>query len=169
MEGLQKMVRWFLDANDSPNSHQNIIITFWPIYNVLWNLHANLFHGICMKSTKQQAKSMWKQLISFAQVIKFCKISSSRVGGNQGCRVGSPVIRLPLLEISIIRLQLRLRPDSDSKPTPTFSCISYLLKVIILFRWIHKPYLHFPGIRKLILKCKCTFISHFCKIRSSRS
>jgi len=24
--------------------------------------------------------------------------------------------------------------DSDSGPTPTFSCISYLLKVIILFR-----------------------------------
>jgi len=36
-------------------------------------------------------------------------------------------------------------------PTPTSSCISYILKVIILFGWIHKPYLHFPGIRKLIL------------------
>jgi len=60
--------------------------------------------------------------------------------------------------------------NSDSGPTPTFSCISYLLKVMILFRWIHKPYLHFPGIRKLILnRCKCTFISHFCEIRSSRS
>jgi len=34
MEGLQKVVRWFLDADDSPNSLQNIIITFWPIYNV---------------------------------------------------------------------------------------------------------------------------------------
>ena len=32
---------------------------------------------------------------------------------NQGCGVGSPVIRLRLLEISIIRLQLRLRTDSD--------------------------------------------------------
>jgi len=30
MEGLQKVVRWFLDANDNPNSHQNIIITFSP-------------------------------------------------------------------------------------------------------------------------------------------
>jgi len=27
MEGLQKVVNWFLDANDNPNSHQNIIIT----------------------------------------------------------------------------------------------------------------------------------------------
>jgi len=55
-------------------------------------------------------------------------------------------------------------------PTPTFSCISYLLNVIILFRWIHKPYLHSPGIRKLVLnRCKCTIISHSCKIRSSRS
>ena len=35
--------------------------------------------------------------------------------GNQGCGVGSPVIRLRLLAISIIRLrlQLRLRTDSD--------------------------------------------------------
>jgi len=31
-------------------------------------------------------------------------------------------------------------------------------------------YLHFPGIRKLVSnRCKCAFISHFCKIRSSRS
>ena len=60
--------------------------------------------------------------------------------------------------------------NSDSGPTPTFSCISYLLKEIILVRWIHKPYLHFPGIRKLVLnRCKCTFITHFCKMRSSRS
>jgi len=70
MEDLQKVVRWFLDADDSPNSHQNLII-FRPIYNVPWNLHANLFYGICNKSTNQQAKSMRKQLISFAQVIKF--------------------------------------------------------------------------------------------------
>jgi len=34
-------------------------------------------------------------------------------------------------------------------PTPIFSCISHL-KVVILFRWIHNPYLHFPGIRKLV-------------------
>jgi len=61
-------------------------------------------------------------------------------------------------------------PGNFDYPTPTFSCISYLLKVIILFRWIHKPYLHFPGIWKLVLnRCKCTFISHFCKIRLSRS
>jgi len=51
MEGLQKVVRWFVDASDSPNSHQNIVITFWPICNVPWNLHANLFRGICIKST----------------------------------------------------------------------------------------------------------------------
>jgi len=28
MEGLQNVVKWFLDADDSPNSHQNLIITF---------------------------------------------------------------------------------------------------------------------------------------------
>ena len=93
MKGLQKVVRWFLDANDNPNSHQNIIITFWPIYYVLWNLHANLFRGICINSTNQQAKSMRKQLISLAQVIKFCKISSSRVFFNPN----PPLLRTPLV------------------------------------------------------------------------
>ena len=39
------------DADDNPDSHQKLIITFWPIYNVLWNLHANLFRGICIRST----------------------------------------------------------------------------------------------------------------------
>jgi len=34
MEGLQKVMMWFLDADYGPNSHQNRIITFWPIYNV---------------------------------------------------------------------------------------------------------------------------------------
>jgi len=40
-----------LDADDNPDSYQNLIITFWPVYNVPWNLHANLFRGICIKST----------------------------------------------------------------------------------------------------------------------
>jgi len=53
MEGLQKEVRWFLDADDSPNSHQNLSITFWPIYNVPWNLHANLFYGIVLAISRQ--------------------------------------------------------------------------------------------------------------------
>jgi len=30
-KGLQKVVRWSLDADDYPHSHQNPI-TFWPIY-----------------------------------------------------------------------------------------------------------------------------------------
>ena len=49
--GLQKVVRWFLDEDDIPNSHQNLI-TFWPVRNVPWNLHANLFYGICNKYVK---------------------------------------------------------------------------------------------------------------------
>jgi len=28
MNGLQKMVRWFLDADDNPDSNQNLIIAF---------------------------------------------------------------------------------------------------------------------------------------------
>jgi len=38
MEGLQKVLMWFLEANDSPNSHQNIIITC----------------GICVTSTSNK-------------------------------------------------------------------------------------------------------------------
>jgi len=26
---------WFLDVDDNADSHRNLIITFWPIYNVL--------------------------------------------------------------------------------------------------------------------------------------
>jgi len=51
MKDLQKVVRWFLDADDNPDSHQNIIITLWLIHKVPWNLHANLFRGISIKST----------------------------------------------------------------------------------------------------------------------
>jgi len=51
MKGLQKVARRFLDADDNPDYHQNIIITFWPIYNVPWKLHANLFRVICITST----------------------------------------------------------------------------------------------------------------------
>jgi len=30
MEGLQKVLRWFLYTDDSPNSNQNIILLFGP-------------------------------------------------------------------------------------------------------------------------------------------
>ena len=76
-----KVLKCFLDANDNPDSHQNLLNSFWPIYNVPWNLHTNSFPGICIKSTNEQAKSMRKQLIPFTQVIKFCEISSSRREG----------------------------------------------------------------------------------------
>jgi len=33
-KGLQKAVRWFLDADTNLDSHQDLIITFWPIYNI---------------------------------------------------------------------------------------------------------------------------------------
>jgi len=33
-------MRWFLDADDNPDSHQNLIITFWPI---------TVFLEICMQ------------------------------------------------------------------------------------------------------------------------
>jgi len=39
------VVRWFLDPGDNPDSHQNLINTFWPIYNVIWNLHVDSFRG----------------------------------------------------------------------------------------------------------------------------
>jgi len=34
VDGLQKVVRWFLYPDDNPDSYRNIIISFWPIYNV---------------------------------------------------------------------------------------------------------------------------------------
>jgi len=40
-------MRLFLGANDNPDSDQNLIITFWSIYNVPLNLHANSFLAIC--------------------------------------------------------------------------------------------------------------------------
>jgi len=40
-EKSAKVVSWFLDADINPDSHQNLIITFWLICNVPWNLHAN--------------------------------------------------------------------------------------------------------------------------------
>jgi len=81
-ESQQNVVRWFLDADDNPDSHQNPIITFWPIYNFPWNLHANSFRGFCIKSTNQQAKSIRKQLISFAQEIMFFQHINLKEGVN---------------------------------------------------------------------------------------
>jgi len=45
------VVRWFLDADDNADSPRNLIMTFWAIYNVSWNLHANSFRGIRIQST----------------------------------------------------------------------------------------------------------------------
>jgi len=33
-ETSAKMWKSFLDADDNPDSHQNLVIIFWPIYNV---------------------------------------------------------------------------------------------------------------------------------------
>jgi len=71
MKSLQKVVRWFLDADNNPDSHPNLLITFWAVYNVPRNLHANSFRGTCIKPTNKEPKSTRKQLISFAYVIKF--------------------------------------------------------------------------------------------------
>jgi len=32
---MQKVVRWFLDADENADSHRNLIITYWSIYNFL--------------------------------------------------------------------------------------------------------------------------------------
>jgi len=50
MKGLQKVVGWFLDAHDDPDSHQNLIITFWPIYNVPW-ICIQIYSVVFAKST----------------------------------------------------------------------------------------------------------------------
>jgi len=33
-KGLPKVVRWCMDADDNPDSHHNLIISFLAIYNV---------------------------------------------------------------------------------------------------------------------------------------
>jgi len=48
MKGLKKVVRWFLYPDNNPDPHQNLIITFWRIYSIPWNLHANSFRDICI-------------------------------------------------------------------------------------------------------------------------
>jgi len=55
MEGLQKVVRLFLDADDSPISHQNIIITFWPIYDVL-EICMQVYSMVFALTSKKYAK-----------------------------------------------------------------------------------------------------------------
>jgi len=62
MEGLQKVVGWFLDANDGPNSHQNIIITFWPIYNVPWNLMQ--VYSVVFALSRQMNKQKYAKTIN---------------------------------------------------------------------------------------------------------
>jgi len=34
MKSLQKVVRWILAVDENPDSHQNLIITLWPIENI---------------------------------------------------------------------------------------------------------------------------------------
>jgi len=73
------MVRWFLDAEDNPDSHQNLIITFWCIYNIPWILHANLIRGICIKVGKLTSKNYVKTINLRCAVNKiFVKYQSSR-------------------------------------------------------------------------------------------
>ena len=68
------MLKCFLDANDNPDSHQNLLntVVFGP-FTVFLNLHANSFPGICIKSTNEQAKSMRKQNPLYAgnKVVKY--------------------------------------------------------------------------------------------------
>ena len=52
----KNVVRWFLDADHNPGSRRNLIITFWPIYNVPWSLHANSFRDICIKLTNNKQR-----------------------------------------------------------------------------------------------------------------
>jgi len=50
-QGLQKMMRWFLDADDNAGSHQNLRITFWPIYKFPWNLPE--IHSVAFALSRQ--------------------------------------------------------------------------------------------------------------------
>jgi len=54
MEGLQKVVRWFLDADDSPNSHQNVIITIWLIFLEICMQITSLVFALSRQINKQK-------------------------------------------------------------------------------------------------------------------
>jgi len=40
------VVTCFLNADDNLESQQILMTTFWPMYNVPWNLHTNSFRGL---------------------------------------------------------------------------------------------------------------------------
>jgi len=50
-ERSTNVVRWFLDADDNPDSHQSLISSSSAIYIVPWNLHANSFRCVYIQST----------------------------------------------------------------------------------------------------------------------
>jgi len=56
-----RIERIIAEHNLNADSHRNIIITFWPIYNIPWNLHENSFRGICI--SRQITKQMYAKTI----------------------------------------------------------------------------------------------------------
>jgi len=53
---MQKAVRWFLDAEDDPDSHQNLIITFGPftmLVEIRMQIHSVVF-AISRQINKQK-------------------------------------------------------------------------------------------------------------------
>jgi len=59
---LQKVVRWFLNADDNLDSHQNLIITFWP--NALLLQICMEIHSVIFALSRQINKQMYAKTIN---------------------------------------------------------------------------------------------------------
>ena len=131
MKGLQKVVRWFLDADDNPDSHQNLSITFWHIYNVPWNLHANLFHGICEVNKLTSRK--------YAKTFNFLCAGNKdfvKYQGQRGWLNPIPPMCMPLCEcmanVTVIVIECSLSDHSFCSTLIT-ACISPCSKLATIF------------------------------------
>ena len=56
------MVRWFLNADDNLDSHQNLIITFWP--NALLLQICMEIHSVIFALSRQINKQMYAKTIN---------------------------------------------------------------------------------------------------------
>ena len=54
------MVRWFLDTDDNPDSHQNVTITFCPIYVCNGHTSATTRNSTKSKGTAPEESTWWK-------------------------------------------------------------------------------------------------------------
>jgi len=78
-ERYAKVVRWFLDADDDPNSHKNLIITFGP-FTMFLEICMQIFFVLFAFSRQMNKQKYAKSINLLCTGNKVWKISSSRGG-----------------------------------------------------------------------------------------